>query len=165
MASQKTPTELLSEVYNNAMTVVGLNDKNITELKQSEQDQLNLVIQYSEQARGVLTVIITSIVYKILNPEQDIRNHQASIEGGYSGRTFDSKHITPFMKSHKFPSMAESGWLTRALEQKVPYDKNYSGAITPKELKPVFLEILDNIENGADCEKYLSFNAYRKLYL
>ena len=56
-------------------------------------------------------------MYKALNPAQDIRNHQASIEGGYSGRTFDSKYITPFMKLHKFPSMAESGWLTRALEQ------------------------------------------------
>jgi DNA (cytosine-5)-methyltransferase 1 len=157
MATQKTPTELLSEVYNKAMSVVGLNDKNITELKQREQDLLNLVIHYSEQAKAVLTVLITSIVYKALNPAQDIRNHQASIEGGYSGRTFDSKHITPFMKLHKFPSMAESGWLTRALEQKVPYDKNYSGAITPKELKPVFLELLDHIENGADCEKYLDF--------
>lgn len=61
------------------------------------------------------------------------------------------------MKKYRFPSMAESGWLTRALEQKVPYDKNYSGAITPKELKPVFLDILDNIETGHNCNGYLSF--------
>ena len=68
-------------------------------------------------------------MYKALNPAQDIRNHQASIEGGYSGRTFDSKYITSFLKLHKFPSMAESGWLTRALEQKVPYDKNYGSML------------------------------------
>lgn len=155
--STQSPKELLLELYNKAMSVVGLNNKNITDIKPKEQEQLNLVLHYSEQAKAVLTVLITSITYKIINPEQDIRKHQASIKDGYSGRTFDSKHITPFMKMQKFPSMAESGWLTRALEQKVPYDKNYSGAITPKELKPVFLQILDNIEKGADCRKYLTF--------
>ena len=153
----QTPTELLTDLYNKAMSIVGLHDKNISELALKDQELVNIVLHYSEQAKAVLTVLITSIVYKSLHPDQDIRNHQASIEGGYSGRTFDSKHITPFMKLHKFPSMAESGWLTRALEQKVPYDKNYSGAITPKELKPVFLEILAKIENGADCTKYLSY--------
>ena len=153
----QTPTGLLTDLYNKSMSVVGANDKNVSALKPKEQGLLNVVLQFSEQAKAVLTVLITSLVYKALHPEQDIRKHQASISGGYSGRTFDSKNITPFMKTHKFPSMAESGWLTRALEQKVPYDQNYSGAITPKELKPVFLSILDNIEKGADCKKYLTF--------
>jgi len=153
----QTPTEFLTDLYNAAMSAVGSNDKIVSDIKSKEQEQLNVVLQYSEQAKAVLTVLMTSLVYKALHPKQDIRNHQASITGGYSGRTFDSKSITPFMKAHKFPSMAESGWLTRALEQKVPYDKNYSGAITPKELKPIFLTILDNIEKGADCKKYLNF--------
>lgn len=152
-----TPTELLTDLYNKSMSVVGSKDTITSDLLPQEQEHLNVVLYYSEQAKAVLTVLITSLVYKTLHPEQDIRKHQASISGGYSGRTFDSKNITPFMKAHKFPSMAESGWLTRALEQKVPYDKNYSGAITPKELKPVFLSIVDNIEKGADCNKYLSF--------
>ena len=155
--AEKTPTELLTDLYNKSMSIVGSKDTITSDLKPKEQKLLNVVLQNSEQAKAVLTVLITSLVYKALHPKQDIRNHQASISGGYSGRTFDSKNITPFMKAHKFPSMAESGWLTRALEQKVPYDKNYSGAITPKELKPVFLSILDNIEKGADCNKYLSF--------
>jgi DNA (cytosine-5)-methyltransferase 1 len=153
----QTPTEFLTDLYSKAMSVVGSNDKIVSDLEHKEQEQLSIVLQYSEQAKAVLTVLVTSLVYKALHPEQDVRKHQASIDGGYSGRTFDSKNITPFMKTNKFPSMAESGWLTRALEQKVPYDKNYSGAITPKELKPAFLTILDNIENGADCQKYLSF--------
>jgi DNA (cytosine-5)-methyltransferase 1 len=122
MASQKTPPELLSEVYNKAMSVVGLSGKNSTNLEQKSQDLLNIVLKYSEQAKAVLTVLITSIVYKAIHPNQDIRNHQASIEGGYSGRTFDSKYITPFMKLHKFPSMAESGWLTK---QNVSIKWNY----------------------------------------
>lgn len=152
-----TPTDFLTEHYNNAMSLVGSNEAITSDLSENEKQLMNIVLKYSEQAKAVLTVIITSITYKALYPDQDIRNHQVSITSGYSGRTFDSKYITPFMKKNKFPSMAESGWLTRALEQKVPYDYNYPGAITPKELKPVFLELLDNIETGSICTNYLSY--------
>jgi len=154
---EQQPLEFLTELYDSAMSIVGSKETITSDLSQNEKKLLDIVLNYSEQAKAVLTVIVTSITYKALCPEQDIRNHQASIANGYSGRTFDSKNITPFMKKYKFPSMAESGWLTRALEQKVPYDKNYSGAITPKELKPVFLDVLDNIENGANCTAYLSY--------
>jgi DNA (cytosine-5)-methyltransferase 1 len=155
--AQQKPTVFLREQYELAMSAVGSKDTITTDLAENEQQLLNIVLHYSEQAKAVLCVLITSLVYKVLYPAQDIRKHQVSIEGGYSGRTFDSKFITPFMKSCKFPAMSDSGWLTRALEQKVPYDKNYSGAISPKELKSVFLKLLDNIENGADCESYLSY--------
>lgn len=157
MTKQQTPKDFLTEQYNFAMSVVGSKDTITTDLKEKEQELLGMILQHSEQAKAVLTVVITSLVYKIIHPEQDIRNHQVSIDGGYSGRTFDAKFITPFMKSAKFPAMSDSGWLTRALEQKVPYDKNYSGAISPKILKPVFLELLDNVENNANCNEYLSF--------
>lgn len=56
---------------------------------------------------------VTLIVYKILHPQQDIRNHQTQIKGGFSGRTIDTKYITPTLKELNLPSMAESGWLTR----------------------------------------------------
>lgn len=153
----QTVSEFLTEQYNSAMTSVGSKETITSDLNEAEHALLNIILQYSEQAKGVLTVFVTSIVYKILNPEQDIRNHQDSIEGGYSGRTFDSKNITPFLKKCKFPAMAESGWLTRSLEQKVPYDKNYTGAIKPDSLKAAFLTLLDNIQNGADANKYLSY--------
>ena len=157
MGKPQSPSEFLTEQYNIAMHIVGSKDTITSDLNSDEQDLLNKILYYSEQAKAVLTVLVTSIVYKILHNEQDIRKHQVSIEGGYSGRTFDTKFITPFMKSCKFPAMSDSGWLTRALEQKVPYDINYSGAISPKELKPIFLKLLENIENGANCKKYLNF--------
>lgn len=150
-------SNFLGEQYNNAMSVVSSKETITSNVNEAEQALLNTILQYSEQAKGVLTVFITSIVYKILNPEQDVRKHQDSIEGGYSGRTFDNKNITPFLKQCKFPAMAESGWLTRSLEQKVPYDKNYTGAIKPDSLKAAFLTLLDNIQNGADSNTYLSY--------
>lgn len=84
---------------------------------------LKPIISRAEYCKGVLTVVITSLVYKIHHPEQDIRNHQVGIQGGYFGRSFDSKYITPFLQSNGWPAMKESGWLTRSLEQKVPYNR------------------------------------------
>ncbi|MCL2573044.1 MAG: hypothetical protein FWE34_00655 [Defluviitaleaceae bacterium] len=42
--------------------------------------------------------------------------------------------------------MAESGWLTRSLEQAHPYTLDYPGRITPKEAKKAFLSIVDKIQ-------------------
>ena len=127
-------------------------------LESSISGSLDEILKRAESSKGVLTVVITSLVYKILNPTQDIRNHQATINGcGYSGRSFDSKHITPFLKQHRFPAMAESGWLTRSLEQKKTYDFNYSGAIRPPELKEAFLNTIDFIEKDKDIDECLSY--------
>ena len=155
--TQKTPNQFLEDSYLKVMSSLGSDNEINSSLSANEKELLNIVLRYAEQAKGVLTVLLTSIVYKILHPQQDIRNHQSSIKNGYSGRTFDSQFITPFMKVKKFPAMAESGWLTRSLEQKVPYDKQYSGAINPAELKKSFLSILEGLENKADAEAYLSY--------
>lgn len=110
------------------------------------------ILSRSEASKAVLTVLLTSLVYKYIHPEQDIRRHQSGIEGGYSGRTFDTHHITPFLKRHRFPSMAESGWLTRSLEQKIPYDMNYPGAIRPENLKQSFLRVIEYIQSTEKLE-------------
>ncbi|MDP2804762.1 MAG: hypothetical protein Q8O24_02355 [Gallionellaceae bacterium] len=154
----QTISKFLAEQYEDAMQKVGSGTQVKSQLAETEQALLNIIIRSSESAKGVLTVLITSIVYKIYYPEQDIRNHQDGIVGGYSGRTFDTRHITPFLKACKFPAMAESGWLTRSLEQKVPYNLDYTGAISPAPLKTAFLLLLDNVENkAADCSQYLGF--------
>lgn len=151
------PTEFLEKIYQESMAVVGSDNIIKSDLDSTISNHLFEILERSESAKAVITVILTSAVYKKLNPVQDIRNHQTSIPNGYSGRTFDSKFITPFLKSVKFPAMAESGWLTRSLEQKVPYDSNYSGAISPDSLKTAFLQTIDFIQKGKDIDKLLSF--------
>ncbi len=151
------PQEFLKKQFEVSIKLIASNDFITSKITDNEKKLLDTILQYSEQAKGILTVCITSIVYKALHPDQDIRNHQNSIEGGYSGRTFDTRFITPFLKSAHFPAMAESGWLTRSLEQKVPYDKNYTGAIKPDELKTAFIGVLDKIQNGTNCEFYLQY--------
>jgi len=151
------PAELLTTMYNESMQIVGSDSEIKSDLDEMIASCLREILSKSESAKGVITVILTSAVYKTLHPEQDIRNHQTSIPNGYSGRTFDTNYITPFLKRVKFPAMAESGWLTRSLEQKVPYDSNYSGAIRPDSLKTAFLETIAFIQQGKDLDKILSF--------
>ncbi|WP_111306833.1 hypothetical protein [Confluentibacter sediminis] len=151
------PNTFLKKTFDESMKLVGSDNKIKSDLPKAITKHLDVILSNSESSKGVLTVILTSLVYKTLNPAQDIRNHQTSIDNGYSGRTFDAKYITPFLKNVKFPSMAESGWLTRSLEQKVPYDKNYSGAIRPETLKTSFLETIDFVQKGKDLDKCLSY--------
>jgi DNA (cytosine-5)-methyltransferase 1 len=47
--------------------------------------------------------------------------------GGFSGRRIDTQYITPTLKELGLPAMAESGWLTRSLEQPYPYTLDYNG--------------------------------------
>lgn len=104
-----------------------------------------------ENQKGLFTVLLTLGIHKILNPHQDIRKHQVAITGGFSGRTIDTKYITPTLMELGLPSMRESGWLTRSLEQPHPYDKNYPGKIqTGKEN---FLNLVDFIETESKYSK------------
>ncbi len=99
--------------------------------------------------KGVYTVFITLLIYKIAHPKQDIRNHQTQIKNGFSGRTIDTKFITPTLKELGLPSMAESGWLTRSLEQPHSYSLKYKGKIGNKIVKKSFLELINAIENSS----------------
>jgi len=115
----KSHVKILQEIYKKALCIV--NEGSLlpltSNLDKKEETHLKAIFDNFERGRGVLTVLITSLVHKLHNPEQDIRLHQENMKGGYSGRGIDTKYITPFMKEVRFPSMAESGWLTRSLEQ------------------------------------------------
>lgn len=103
-----------------------------------------------ENQKGLFTVLITLGVHKTLFPKQDIRNHQKGMVGGFSGRTIDTKFITPTLRELGYPSMKESGWLTRSIEQPHPFDKNFPGRI--KTGKEIFLNLVHFLEEGRVTE-------------
>lgn len=144
----------LEDKYNVAEKLIELKD---TCLNTNQIKMVKTVVDKEETFKGVFTVLLTSLVYKCLHPEQDVRRHQANMENGYSGRSFDTKYITPFMKQKRFlGAMKESGWLTRSLEQNIPYELDYPGKIQNKDVKNAFLNILNDVEeNGEDPEKYV----------
>jgi len=150
--------DFLNEKYNECLNCLGSSNDIIQKLNSNEAEKDILeILKHSESSKGVLTVVLTSLVYKIFHPEQDIRYHQANMNKGYSGRSFDTANITPFLKQHKFPAMAESGWLTRSLEQNIPYDRKYPGKISPAVLKDAFLAMIDYIQKAKENENLLYY--------
>lgn len=79
-------------------------------------DHLQTIIAHQESNRGVLAVTVTLLLQKLQAPEQDIRRHQAQLEGSFSCRGLDARIVTPFLRDKRFPFMRSgSGWLTRSL--------------------------------------------------
>lgn len=122
-------------------------------LSKQEKEFLETIIQNAYRQKAVWTVLITLLFYKILNPKQDIRYHKIELENGFSGRSFDTKIITPTLRKLELPAMAESGWLTRSLEQAYPYTLDYKGKIANQKLKNAFLQLLDIVETCENKEK------------
>jgi len=92
----------IQELFHNLLSL------NTRKLDNNLEKALDIIVDHSEKQKGVLTVIITGMVYKHYHLEQDVRRHQANMPGGYSGRSFDTKWITPFLKANEFPAMSES---------------------------------------------------------
>ncbi|MBY0379778.1 MAG: DNA (cytosine-5-)-methyltransferase, partial [Burkholderiales bacterium] len=153
--TMESPRQFLENIYNKA--ILPNNTTLSTILNTQQLEWVVKIVDNEESFKGVYTVLITSLTYKALNPKQDIRYHKVELTNGYSGRSFDTKYVTPFLKSKKFfGAMKESGWLTRSLEQVHPFNKNFPGKISNRDVKEAFLNILNDVEeNLIDPEEYL----------
>ena len=136
----------LLEIYNGNIEIEQV--KNI--LPEEIFIYIQTIAQNCSKQKGVYTVLITLLVHKIIEPSQDIRYHQSSMPNGFSGRTIDTQYITPTLKELRLPAMAESGWLTRSLEQPYPYTLDYNGKINNKSVKQAFLNIIDFVEKNTE---------------
>lgn len=142
------PRQILENFYNEVQSKELENLSDDYPLSSQQLEWVLNIVEKESTNKGVYTVLFTSLVYKDLNPNQDVRYHQVELENGYSGRSFDTKYITPFLKEKRLRgAMKESGWLTRSLEQKQPYNLEFSGAINNKMVKESFLRILDDVQN------------------
>lgn len=139
----------LTEAYEKALRKVEANDFVASPSEKLESEMIKNIetlIERIDNFKGVTSVTITSTLKKIVDPGQDIRLHKVEFKGGYSGRSLDTYVVTPFLKGHELKCMAESGWLTRSLEQTHPFNLDFPGAIRSQEVKDAFLQIIDQIE-------------------
>lgn len=149
--------DVLESVYNQALNETADNNYT-TELQHDIALQIELIVSRSEANKGLIAVLTTLLVHKIVDNSQDIRYHQAQQENGFAGRSIDKDIVTPFMKNVRFPAMSESGWLTRSLEQPHPYTLDYPGKIKPESVKKAFLEIIDQVQvHGVSSESVLRY--------
>ena len=137
-----------------------LQKSNLDNLLSDEQKNwLKILVDNIENQKSVVAVTITSLLKKIVTPEQDIRLHREEFKGGYSGRGLDTAVVTPWLKQN-FPRFApkESGWLTRSLEQPHPFTMDFPGKIRNKSVKTAFLSILNDVElKHANPKNYLLY--------
>ena len=149
----KSELEILTDIYDLAMLGAPHGLDNDT------QKLLKVFVDNCETNKGVLSVFVTLMLKKIISPNQDIRNHQANMPGGFSARGFDGKHITPFLRLHNFPHMVSgAGALTRSLEQAVPYNLDYTGKIKPENVRIAFLSCIERVQNGrCDAREVLQY--------
>ncbi len=159
MPSVSNPRDILETNYFAATAAVKQDGgrEMIAQLNQQQNAWLQTIVSNRETLKAVLTVLITCLAKKIENPSQDIRLHKEEFEGGYSGRSFDTKFVTPFMKAHfRRLAMQESGWLTRSIEQPHAFTRDFPGKIRIEAVKVALLEILDDVQvNAASAEHYL----------
>ncbi|MCD8304073.1 MAG: hypothetical protein LUC86_04525 [Prevotellaceae bacterium] len=155
-----THGEVIKKIYEKALATSSESEISKS-LTPETKEQVRQIVDKAEDVKGVVAVLATLLTHKIVIPTQDIRYHQKKMDGGFSGRTIDTKHITPFLKSVDFPAMAESGWLTRALEQDHPYTLDYPGAIRYSKVKAAFLHIIDKVQVRKESpEAVLSYMFY-----
>ena len=150
-------TEILEELHTEAREKKDYTNK----INSKTLQNIKTISQKSFNQKGVFTVLVTLSIYKIVHPKQDIRNHQTQIKDGFSGRSVDTKYITPTLKKLGLPSMAESGWLTRSLEQPYPYGLDYEGKISNKTVKKAFLELVYSIEIEKIDPKYILVELFK----
>ncbi|MCY4062030.1 MAG: hypothetical protein OXG53_06660 [Chloroflexi bacterium] len=146
MTETKRAEEILKDIYEEALGIHDLNGA-CPPLSDEDQDTLNVFRKYFGERLSGLNVLVTLLLKKVQSPDQDIRRHQAQIQGGFAGRPLDTKVVAPFLKEMQFPSASESGWTTRTFEHEHPYTFDYPGNISPAELKHTFLRLV----NSAQC--------------
>lgn len=144
-------SELLVKTYQDAMAGRSYADR----LNKDTKNNIKTIAEKSFSQKGVFTVLITLAIYKMKHPTQDIRIHQSQLKNGFSGRSIDTKYITPILKKLELPSMSESGWLTRSLEQPYPYTLDYEGKIGNIKVKNAFLQLIFEIEVKNIKPKYI----------
>jgi DNA (cytosine-5)-methyltransferase 1 len=151
--------ELLISIYDEA-----IKNKNYSKkLTKKTLENINTLSTKCFNQKGVFTVLVTLSIYKIKHSQQDIRIHQAQLENGFSGRSIDTHYITPTLKELELPSMAESGWLTRSLEQPFSYTLDYNGKISDKKVKKAFLELVNEIQVNNINPKFILVELFKQV--
>lgn len=141
--------DILETVY--SFTIDKLENDQVVDIPNSVKDNVDYMISKIGSNKSIVSALVTSLVKKIKDADQDIRLHRTDFQGGYSARSLDTKFTSPFFKRH-FPKYAnkESSFLTLATREKIKWTKEdgINLKIRNKKLKASFLNIFENVETG-----------------
>lgn len=83
-----THSEVLNQVYEQALERTAADDLS-TDLPEDVRGYIEFIVARSEANKGIAAVLMTLLTHKVVDPAQDIRNHQAQLPNGFAGRTID----------------------------------------------------------------------------
>ncbi len=143
------PTETLEECYAKALEMA-INERS-DEFSSDIKSNIDVFIERIDTDKSLIQVIVTSLLKKILSPEQDIRLHMAKFENGYSARVLDTKITSPFFKRY-FPTYTnkETAFLTKATRAEIVWNFT-EGKKLPfrsRQLIEPFLILMDKLSTG-----------------
>ena len=115
------------------------------------KDELDIILNNISTSWAPLKATIVSVVAKIEYPNWDTRKHQTQIHGLHSLRTIDT-YVAGYLCENGLYDTATPFALTRSFEKAEPYDKNYTGKISPKESKSAFLNLVEIINTKKDTQ-------------
>ncbi|MDR1552636.1 MAG: hypothetical protein LBS69_04130 [Prevotellaceae bacterium] len=161
-----TNFEILEDLLNEAIKNISAKNK----LKYSNLIVANIdvLVANIDKNKSLVSAMVTSMLKKITEPQQDIRLHRTDFEGGYSARSLDTDVTTLFFKKY-FPKYAnkESGFLSMATRAQIAWTKTDGTRIrtrASKEFMSSFLEILDAIQSNEIEPKDILMYFFEKLY-
>ena len=145
----KESIKILVEAYEKALRMVENNTFEGFKPISTRGENIDLLISKIETDKSLVQVVVTSILKKIITPEQDIRIHMAKLGNGYSARVLDTQVTTPFFKKY-FPKYAnkETAFLTKATRAEIIWTLK-EGKKLPfrsKILVEPFLNLMDMIQ-------------------
>ncbi|MEA5620173.1 DNA methyltransferase [Cronbergia sp. UHCC 0137] len=158
--------EILEISYQQAIELI--KNKKLSKINEEIKASVDIFIQKIETDKSLIQLIITTLLKKIIKPDQDIRLHMAKFPNGYSARVLDTKVTTPFFKIN-FPRYAnkETAFLTKATRAEIiwNFQEGIKLPLRSKSLVEPFLKLIDKIENQViDIEECLIY-ILAQLYL
>ena len=159
------PTETLEDCYAKALEVAA--DDSANQISAEIKLSVDVFVAKIDTDKSLIQVIVTSLLKKIITPEQDIRRHMAKFENGYSARVLDTKVTSPFFKKY-FSTYAnkETAFLTKATRAEIVWDFTEGVKLPFRSTKLIepFLSLMDKIQNQSfdlkDCLTYILFRLY-----
>ncbi len=159
------PIDVLEAKYQQAIKLV--DEQRLDSIPVEIKASADPLIRKIETDKSLIQVVVTSLLKKILQPQQDIRLHMSKFEDGYSARVLDTRVTTKFFKK-RFPKYAnkETAFLTKATRAEIIWNLK-EGRRLPfrsKDLVEPFLLLIDKIQNQSldleVCMVYIFANLY-----
>ena len=114
------------------------------------KDHLDIISKNTSTSWAPFKATIVSVIAKIAHPDYDTRLHQTHMEGGRSLRTIDGKYVSAYLYKNGLYDTPTTFALTRSFEKPEPFNKEYSGMISPPKSKISFLNIVELINTKID---------------